>query len=283
MEDDIDSLLELEPAELDEEYDETYDAAADSTLEHAKALKEDEEAQDRFDVEREKPQQRKAKDGTAPEIHGLRGALTEERQKRQTLEGQIAELTQTLQRMQQPAPAQAPPEKPVDFMDNPKAYIEQREQLIAQHLAMQNQQMQQLHMAQTQQMYQARFGQLVNESETSFAQQAPDYYDALDYLRSLETERFKAYNVPAEQIAANVQRSILGAAESALRQGLNPAEVVYKIANNYGFGARQHIAQIEAGQRKGKGASASGPAKELSVEEGDPSDIGRLIAELNKM
>lgn len=71
--------------------------------------------------------------------------------------------------------------------------------------------------------------------ETAFASTTPDYNDASNFLKQSRAGELKELGMNDMQIQAHIYNESLQLADAAMRQGKNPAEVVYSLARSRGY------------------------------------------------
>jgi hypothetical protein len=180
-------------------------------------------------------------------------------EERAKLRSELRELQERLQKLEQPAKA---PEPKPDFMDDPKAYIDSTVGETREELTKLKEQAEQL----TQEQQLARFTQDLAAREQVFVKDTPDYFDALAHVRMARAEQIMEVYPEAtpEQITETIRREELQFAAATLRQGKNPSESVYRMAQKtYGYRPKAQ-APANAPQIPNKPAVAKAPV-------GDPS------------
>lgn len=150
---------------------------------------------------------------------------------------QIAALNEKLERLANP-----PPPEPT-FDENPAENLRQRaERLEREQQEWRQAQEQTAKMQESQRQQQQALAYLNTEmekAETQFTAKNPDYMDAVGYLRSVSEKNLRAQGVTdPTQIQRITYEQALGMAANAIQQGLNPAEVAYQFAKNYGYKAK---------------------------------------------
>lgn len=189
-------------------------------------------------------------------------ALHEERGRRKRLEGEIAELrtksaadvaklTERFDLLRQAAEAHvaAPPAVPTpapDFATDPAGYIKHRFDTLHDRL---NTGLRGLEdrigkvetgttrMSETQQQHVAiaelqRWGAA---QEAEFAAQTPDYQAAMTHLRNTRAASLRRVGVPAEQIDQTIANEVTALANQARQQGSSFGELLYGLAQDYGY------------------------------------------------
>lgn len=72
--------------------------------------------------------------------------------------------------------------------------------------------------------------------EQRFAQENPDYYDALETIREKHRVMLEAQGVPPDQLDAAMGQQELQAAAQVMQNGASPAKYAYELARTqYGF------------------------------------------------
>lgn len=102
----------------------------------------------------------------------------------------------------------------------------------------------------------------VRNDETEFAEQVPDYYDAIDYMTEMRHKELEALgNYDPRSRAVMIANEVKNLAAVAQRQGISPAEAAYNIAQARGFNGRAAQRQQAKPRldtiRKGQQASRS--------------------------
>lgn len=109
----------------------------------------------------------------------------------------------------------------------------QRRMVAAQQAQAQNQQAQQNLRQQNQ--YVTRLVDTVNDFETEFAAENPDYHEASDWLVANKQKEIEMMGVPAQVAEQEALRWAMQSANIIVNRGGNPAEVAYKLAKQFGF------------------------------------------------
>lgn len=203
-------------------------------------------------------------------------ALASERQKRQEVDAEAAqlraelnELRQMVSQFQQPQqhPQQAPDEMPDPVLDPDafKAWFAKREQALREPYAKQAEEQQRI------QQQRQQIGELVRYAEAhekAFkAEHADkDYEGALNFARQKVAESFRLMGEPEDRIPALVQQQELQTAAMAYERGINPAAYVYNYAKSNGFAEKarddDNIERLDdARRRTASTASAGGSAR----------------------
>jgi ATPase subunit of ABC transporter with duplicated ATPase domains len=129
-------------------------------------------------------------------------------------------------------------EPEVTYEDNPAEYLRQQTEKLQQETEAQRQrQQQQEAMAQQQASYRDFYAKVTSQ-EQQFAQQATDYYDAVQHLREARAQEYTAAGYVPEQVQAIITQEAHSVAANALRNGRNPAEAFYELAKLRGWATK---------------------------------------------
>lgn len=110
----------------------------------------------------------------------------------------------------------------------------------------------------------SRIGRVVNAAsaaEQSFVKEAPDYFDALNHLRTSRIKEFERMGANEAQAKARLQQEELQFAARALQRNSNPAKEIYEWAVERGYQKSNAETQKE---RIEKAADAQTRSKTLS-------------------
>ena len=180
----------------------------------------------------------------------------------------IAELNARLERLANP-PAPEP-----SFDENPAENLRQRQERIereqkawaderAQHAKAQEAQMRQ-------QQAISYVSTEMEKAETEFSTKTPDYMNAVDYLRQVSEKNLKAQGVTDPvRIKQITYEQSFNMAMNAIQQGLNPAEVAYQFAKNYGYShkvdATKQVKAMAEAQGRTQNMGTGKPETEFSI------------------
>lgn len=156
-----------------------------------------------------------------------------------TLQQYRKELEELKARLPNPEEPKAP-----DFVEDPKAYIDHQKAEVLNAIAEANKKAEaegkkaQETAAQAQQ--QVQLQQLIGSLQTAeaqFVKETPDYYDALQHVRNVRVFQLKEFNpeITEAEIAQVIRSEELGLAAQLMQAGRNPSQVVYKLAQQYGY------------------------------------------------
>lgn len=188
------------------------------------------------------------KGGTVPQ-----GALHAERERRKTIEAELATAREALAKIQQfrdAAKAKQPEALPA--ADDPAA-VEHLRQRLGQIESRQTQfdQRQQLDAADQAEIQQLQ--SVMATSEASFRAEKPDYDAAIMHVVQARAQELALYGLKPHEIQQAIAEEATDIARSAVAQGRNPAELGYQIALSRGY--RPESAQPPAQQQGGAAAT----------------------------
>lgn len=137
----------------------------------------------------------------------------------------------------------------------PKPEIPDYEQDPAGYLYYQNQQLQKQveelskgHQQTTEQtQHQEQTRQIINDisvQERAFANKNPDYQDAYNFVKGVKAKELQSYGLNDAQVEHELSRMALQTGYAALQHGKNPGEVIYNMAQAYGY-AKQEQPPVE--------------------------------------
>lgn len=195
----------------------------------------------------------------------------QEAQRARLYEQNISAMEQRIQAWQQQTLAQqlqTPPPDPYESPEQARQRLVQQQNMLQQlHAAEQQRQAQIAQQAHQEQQFQY-VTQSVEDYESEFKAQTPDYDDATDYLldtqRALLAEAGYPPHVAEQQVAA----WSVSVAQQALQANKNPAEWAYAMAKRMGYqpkgtgakAAAETLAAMQAGQASSKTLSGGGAA-----------------------
>lgn len=169
----------------------------------------------------------------------------------------------------QRAAAQKP--KPPEFIEDPKGYIDAKEQEIrdaVKELREANTQRTQIEEQQRQ--TQALFNTIATH-EQAFVAATPDYNDALAHVRNIRSQQLKMMFPDAtdQQIQHQIGQEEIGGARQILARGGNPAEFAYNYAKTLGY-----VKKAPAQASGGIAAAAAAPEPEAKPDKDAVRSLG---------
>lgn len=168
-------------------------------------------------------------------------ALHEERRRRaeadarfQQLQEQFAQLQNQIRQAQAPQPPD-PDEDPVGALRYQNEQLQAQLQQVNEWRAQQERERQQqaAHLTLTQR---------VAAAEQAFRARTPDYDEAAKFALEAEDRRLQAFYPDPGQRAQALQQEAANVLAQAVQQGRDPAEVLYTMAKNMGYGVAPTVA-----------------------------------------
>ena len=183
------------------------------------------------------------------------GALKEERDKRKRLEEQMRQMQADVQQTRGQAAEPATQEAEEDW---PDALMEPEEwnRRYRSELAKRDKRMDEMQASHQQERHQAQLKEHVNQAESNFRARTPDYDDGVKYLFDARRRELESLNYGPEAIQQQISQDATGIMQSAIQQGVNPAEAAYNIARQRGY----------APQGK-EGGAVNGEASKMTARE----------------
>lgn len=156
------------------------------------------------------------------------------------LRRQLQATQEELQRLKNPPkPAEPPAPKPEapDFVQDPKGYVDHRVQAALEKLDEAVKPVAQTAEQAAAQTAHVQLLTTINTAEQSFVARQPDYYNALQHLRSIRANELQMLHPEAtqEQIGEAMRNEELALAANLLRSGRNPSEIAYTLAKQRGY------------------------------------------------
>ncbi len=259
--------------QADKQIDSGNVAATDKVLESSR-----EAVKDKIDPD--KPADKADK---AEKVVPLR-ALQEEREAAKELKRQIAELQaqpklsdedkQILAELKASRAAQAKP-KDVDFMDDPKGYVDTKVQAALDKLAAIDTKAETTGNQVTAQQQFNALMTAISTSETAFVAQNPDYYDALNHVRTVRANQIRLMDpsIDDAQINKLVAQEELTAAHQLIQKGADPCKFAMDYAKTIGYTKKEAVpvAKIETDKSAARTMGSGGADAPDAMDEDDPN------------
>lgn len=191
-------------------------------------------------------------------------------EERRRFQAELQSRDQRLQEIQQQVvKLTPPPAPPPDFIEDPKAYIDGANEQTRREVEALKAEAGQL--VQAQQF--TNFVQEIGHREAEFLANNPDYYDALEHVRTVRTNQLLDLYPGAtqEQITQTLKNEELQAAGQLMQMGRSPAEGFYKHAKTLGYNAKAAAVAALAMPAVPK-APVGDPTQTLGSSGGAPSD-----------
>lgn len=175
----------------------------------------------------------KAEPRKEPQTVPLAAHLEEKRAIKAELDALKAELAALKNPPKQPTP-------PPEFQEDPRGYVDHQTKSVLEQLEQtrraveETKQQANLSVEQTQQI---EFRQHLQAAEMAFAQEHPDYMDALGHLRAIRSKQLQIFdpNLTQEQINRQIGLEEFNMAMGFARNNRNPVQMAYQLAEAYGY------------------------------------------------
>jgi hypothetical protein len=155
------------------------------------------------------------------------------------MEDRFNEFRQRMEQQIQQPPKAADAENPYpELDDDPVTNLDQR-------LKQQEQAVKQQTEAQAQQAQLEQFSRGFQLQEQQFASEAPDYYDAVGFLRNQRQGELKLMGYNDQQAAQLVDAEALNYAITMTQNGVNPVQAFYETARQRGYKGQAPAAPAE--------------------------------------
>lgn len=246
--------------EADDTSEDLTDEALDDQLHEG-----EEEVEEVEDEEKPEP----AKDW-AKIAHDKEGKAAAERSKRRAAEARNRELEARLERLEsskkEPTDAELLKlaESLRDDDDDPITDIAALKRFAKQYAAEQRAALEAETQTDSQQRAVNQIVSRMNEAEADFAEDHPDYMDAMKFFKAQRQEEFEELGYSGQALNRELSMDLLGIVQRALNAGKDPAEAVYNLAKKRGFSATKTVDDVAKklqtitnGQRAGRGLSSA--------------------------
>lgn len=275
---------------------ESVESTSSETTENESQEVQNESSTEDAAVETKAPEQKQEKqEKTVPlaALHQARSEIKEMREK-------YAKMEQVFQRFAQMQEQAEQPKLP-SLEENPVAYFEARNQQLEQTIHQLKETQQQFEARQAQEAQEAQFRYAVQAVEAEFAKTNPDYPDATHYLRSEIYQDALNRGATPQEAEASLLQQMRVMIVNAAQVGINPAQMVYHMAQARGFKTKQveapkqeqqspseKIASINKGQAAAKSLSSTGGKgkAELTLEamaEMDDDELAKHWGQIKKL
>lgn len=209
----------------------------------------------------------------------------QERRRRQEVEAKLAAMEERFNRLEQgntPDPFDL--SRIPDATQDPIGAIEAQNAVIKAYIERQQAEQRQ---GQQQTAQQKQFQQIntrMQEFEADFKDLNPDYDDAAKHFREARIMELSEQGYEGEELTDALRTELIGLVARTLQSGKDPAEVVYKLAKNRGFGTEARKEVVDTPSKKlqtiERGQKAS---RSLSTMSGKTGDGELSIESINKL
>lgn len=214
-------------------------------------------------------------DSTVPTaaLNESRAQLRQTQSELQSLKNQFAQFEQLKQELEEHRQQAQQSQQDVEFNADPLGTMQQQLKSLHEKFEQTTTSQQQ---TQEQQLQQQQQFQAVASQVADFKKSNPQYDDALNYVMDARRKELAIMGVAESQMQQAIDAEAQALAESALRNGQNPAELVWNMAQVRGFVAKKSEEKVDQIQKGQKSAST------LSDTSGSPND-DLSLSEIDKM
>ena len=203
-------------------------------------------------------------------------ALQEEREAAKELKRQIAELQaqpklsdEDKQLLAELKAAKAAKPKDVDFMDDPKGYVDANVKKALEAVEAANKKAEAADTAVNQQRQIQALMTAVSTHETAFVARTPDYYQALDHVRAVRASQMRLMDstLTDQQVSQSIAQEEMMAANHLIAKGADPCNFAYEYAKTLGYTPK--VADPAGGIAKAAKAADKAGARTMGAGGGD--------------
>lgn len=231
------------------------------------------ESKPKPEVKPEEAKTERESDDPETKYNNVRAALKEERQEKAALKRQLDELGERSRQfdsirheLEEHRRKVKEAEEKARFEENPAEYLKTQVETLNER---QQQLLEESTRANQEYIKQAQFMQSVQSQTAAFAKETADYVDAFSFIHDRRLKEYEVLGVPAEEWEGRFNQESIDFAGHAMRQGKNPAEMVYKMAGAWGYTKSQQkpkaeteIERLQAGQAAAATLSKGGAGEE---------------------
>lgn len=229
------------------------------------------------------------------EIAGKTRALNDERRARQRLESRLERIEQSYQRQQEAEERQrrearqkAAEQEIPNVNEDPLKAVEYLMGELNQFKQREAQQTRQQQEYQRQAQIMGQIQTRLEQDDAVFAQEHPDYKEAIDYYAGVKMQEFLDAGYPHDQAALGVQQHIVRLTDAAWKSGRSPQEIAYNTAKRMGFRSQAErdkpnpLDHAKRGQSAAKTMSGGGRGAKGPVSMKDLADPNLSDEEFDK-
>jgi len=223
-----------------------------------------------------------------PPVEDIRAQqLAQEQAYRAQLEAQLRAINERLEQAAKPPPP--PPKVAPDPAQDPYGHLMHEINSIKEALTgiSQRTEAEQQQYAQQQQFLALKTK--VETARNDFMKNTPDFQEAYQHLRNARAQDYRDVGIAEERIPEALLTDELAVSQNALKQGKNPAEVVYNMAKRYGYTPKaaapaavdpaKRVEQIIAGQKAADVPPRGAPTGEItlsSLKDASEADLNKV-------
>ncbi|HZM34756.1 MAG TPA: hypothetical protein VFC18_09685 [Burkholderiales bacterium] len=232
------------------------------------------------------------------ERESLKKAMEEERSRRKEIASQLKEEIKRREEMQarldtflrEAEEARKP--KPPAYEEDAAGHLKAKTEASEAELRALREKLEKFENLSVQERQEAEFRALVQSQTTAFMEGKPDYGDAYKHVRNIRKAELLAFGVDAATAEAEVSKWEMGLAHTAVQNGKNPAEILYRTAEALGYKGvtnkpadvtnkpQEHIERLAKGQEAAKSlgtGKADAPLSLQKIAEMDDEDLAKFV------
>jgi len=150
----------------------------------------------------------------------------------------LQERLDQFQRDKEAQAAEANKAPPPDYLDDPKAYIDAALNAVKQEVEKTGENVVQINQQQEAQRQMVAVTTALSNYDTRFAEQSPDYYQALEHVREINVQNALDMGASEEEAAKQAAQAMFVTQVQAMRAGKDPAAFMYNIAKRFGYAGK---------------------------------------------
>ena len=251
------TAMQSEDTEVDEAPQDTEEGTQDAS-EDTGASSEDGAEEGEQTAEFKSQRDEKPPEGMVPHQ-----AMHAERQKRQAAEARLAEMEAKLSALE--TPAEKPPEF-VDPLEDPDGFRKWQEHQSAET----KDQIDAIHKERQESLQRAERVQKAERLEQEFAAKTPDYMDAVKTLHNSRVSALRDAGWDDSEIQSQIVQDAQNVFEAAERIGMNPAQLLYIRAQEFGYTPKA----AEAAQETTRGTAEADRITALAEAQKNTQGLG---------
>ncbi len=206
------------------------------------------------------------------------GQLNIKLEKLNTLQADIAAMRKA---------QELPPEKEIDYLEDPKGYVDQQaastvDKLrgIEETVKQTTDELGQTHQHMDQQRQVQALQAVAASQEEEFAKTTPDYWPALEHLRTIRASQLQMAFPDATAVAIqnHIRSEEFATAAQIIQQGRNPAEYAYNFAKTLGYTPAKAPKTNEPGESAEELADRKDAARGLGGSGSPDSELDSLLS-----
>ncbi len=204
--------------------------------------------------------------------------------------GKLDAFEERMREIQERKQAEADKKPEPEYLDDPKEYVDHKLAKAEEKAEAADNKVTEMRQMTDQQAQMQQINNRLNTYDAEFVKESPDYYDALDYVRTVNIANIKAMGADEQTALTQAAQAMFMAQAQAMHKGVDPAKMMYEMAKRFGYtgkapdpdpGKAQDAADdaIIAGQDAASMGGGAAPASERD-EELDDDEFSEAFNEL---